>query len=72
MNDLNVEDHYIFFGHDNLQMPLLLHGIIFYFISRTPTHQESIVGNDILLMTPDGNWNPRCSSYATNEENILD
>ena len=52
MDDPNIEDHYIFVVQDNLWIPLLLHGIFSYFISHTPTRQELVTGNDILLMTP--------------------
>jgi hypothetical protein len=68
-----LSDHSIYFDGAKLRVPLALWGIFSYFPTRQPTLQE--VHNDeteVLLISPDGNWNPHTDVYARNEENMLD
>ena len=54
-------------------MPLKLNGIFSYFPSHKPSdsmlNDESI---NVLLLTPEGPWNPHSDVYSRNEDGMLD
>ena len=76
--DPTREDHAnIFKGYD-LCIPLQLHGIFSYFVTRKPdiesvvdVDEPSISATEIYTLTPT-KWNPHTDAYALNEESIID
>ena len=76
--DPTPEDHAIIFKGYDLRIPLQLHGIFSYFVTRKPD-VESVVDADeplncateiyTLTLT---RWNPHTDPYALNEESIVD
>ena len=77
--DPTREDHaiIIFKGYD-LRIPLWLHGIFSYFVTRKPdiesvvdADEPSICATEIYTLTPI-EWNPHTDAYALNEESIID
>jgi hypothetical protein len=69
----DISDHSIYFDGAKLRVPLALWGIFSYFPTRRPTIQELHNNeNEVLLISPDGNWNPQTDVFARNEENMLD
>ena len=73
VHDPDVTDHSIFFPNVSLRIPLSLWGIFSYFPTSKPTLVD-LQENDenILLLTPDGPWNPHSDTFARNEENLTD
>ena len=68
------EDHSISFRDlsSDLRIPLQLNGIFSYFKPTKPTIKEIRECNKIIC-SPDGsNWNPNCSSFAKNEDSMID
>ena len=65
-------DHSIFLPNGNLRIPLSLHGVFSYFVTRRPTDLELQDVDDIFTLTPDGSWNPHNTAYQENEENMVD
>jgi len=71
--DPDISDHSIYFENANLRIPLALWGIFSYFPTRRPNVKDLQSDyNEVLLLTPDGPWNPNSDVYARNEENMLD
>ena len=72
--DPDISDqHSIYFENANLRIPLALWGIFSYFPTRRPNMKDLQSDyNEVLLLTPDGPWNPNSDVYARNEENMLD
>ena len=76
--DPTREDHAnIFKGYD-FCIPLQLHGIFSYFVTRKPdiesvvdVDEPSISATEIYTLTPT-KWNPHTDAYALNEESIID
>ena len=71
VEDPTEDDHSILFPVDNIRIPLSLWGIFSYFVSRMPTRDE-LLGCNVLMLTPDGKWDPHSDVYARNEENMMD
>ena len=76
--DPTREDHAIIFKGYNLCIPLQLHGIFSYFVTRKPdiesvvdVDEPSISATEIYTLTPT-KWNPDTDAYALNEESIID
>ena len=68
----SIEDHSIYFPADDVRITLSLNGIFSYFPSRAPTRLE-LDHSEVLVLTPEGHsWNPHDSSYADNEESMVD
>ena len=68
--DPSLADHCILI-EDELRIPLSLHGTFSYFLTRKPTVDELNGLDGIYLLTPE-EFNPHCSTYGQNEENMLD
>lgn len=65
--------HSIYNEDVDLRIPLALWGIFSYFPTRLPTVNElQDDANPVILLTPEGPWNPHTDVYARNEENMLD
>ena len=73
IHDPDVSDHSIFFPNVSLRIPLSLWGTFSFFPTYKPTLSE-LQDNDenVLLITPDGPWNPHSDTFARNEENLTD
>ena len=76
--DPTREDHAIIFKGYDLHIPLQLHGIFSYFVTRKPdiesvvdADEPSISATEIYTLTPT-KWNPHTDAYALNEESIVD
>ena len=76
--DPTREDHAIIFKGYDLRIPLWLHGVFSYFVTKKPdiksvmdAHKPSICATEIYTLTP-MKWNPHTDAYALNEENIVD
>ena len=76
--DPTREDHAIIFKGYDLRIPLQLHGIFSYFVTRKPdiesvvdAEEPSICATEIYTLTP-MKWNPHTDAYALNEESIDD
>ena len=71
-----TEDHHsIYFKNDKLRIPLDLWGIFSYFATELPTEEQLIECSNkdkVLLLTPEGPWNPHSNVYAKSEESMLD
>ena len=66
------EHHSIYVPTEDLRIHLLLDGTISYIPSRRPTAEE-IGNNEHIDLTPDTNdWDPRDSSYAVQEDSMID
>ncbi len=66
-----TNDHCIQFTDSELKIPLQLNGIFSYFNSRLPSIIE-LRDCDKLFITPDASdWNPHCTSFASNENTML-
>jgi hypothetical protein len=73
VKDPDVSHHLIYFDDADLRIPLGLWGVFFYFPSRRPTTKElQSDDNEVLLLTPNGSWDPHSDVYAHNEENMTD
>ena len=76
--DPTREDHAIIFKGYDLCIPLQLHGIFSYFVTRKPdvesledVHEPLNYATEIYTLTPT-RWNPHTDVYALNEESIVD
>ena len=76
--DPTRHDHAIIFKGYDLCIPLRLHGVFSYFITRRPDadstldmDEPSIYAKEIYTLTP-SKWNPHTDAYALNEESIVD
>ena len=76
--DPTREDHTIIFKGYDLHIPLQLHGIFSYFITRKPdivslegVHEPLNNATEIYTLTP-ARWNPHTDIYMLNEESIVD
>ena len=76
--DPTREDHAIIFKGYDLRIPLQLHGIFSYFVTRKPdvesfvdAHEPLNCATEIYTHTPT-RWNPHTDAYALNEESIID
>ena len=69
--DPTEKDHSIYFKETDLRIPLSLWGTFSYFPSTKPMSDEVQASDDIYLMTP-ATFNPHDSSYALNEDSMLD
>ena len=72
MDDPQVDDHLLYFDSESLRIPLSLWGIFSYFLTSKPELEEIDNIESVLLLTPEGPWNPHDSAYAKNEEHMLD
>ena len=61
-----VDDHTIQDADTGLFIPLSLDGTFSIFNTREPT-QDDILNGTVVIITPEGSWNPYCESYADNE-----
>ena len=71
VDEPTIEDHAIIFPANKFNLPLALWGVFSYFLSSKPTIDECNNIDDVYVITPD-KWNPHCTSYSDNEENMLD
>ena len=72
VNDLTDKDHSLYLTHHKLRVSLAPWGMFLYFlVSRRSTNAE-LEECDVLLMTPDGPWNPYSDVYARNKKNMMD
>ena len=76
--DLTREDHAIIFKGYDFHIPLQLHGIFSYFVTRKPdvellegVHEPLNYATEFYTLTPT-RWNPHTDVYTLNEENIVD
>ena len=76
--DPTREDHAIIFKGYDLCIPLWLHGVFSYFVTRKPdiesvvdVDEPSIYATEIYTLTPT-KWNPHTDAYTLNEESIVD
>ena len=76
--DPTQHDHAIIFKAYDLCIPLKLHGVFSYFVTRKPDiesvvdmNEPSIYAKEIYTLTPI-KWNPHTDAYALNEESIVD
>ena len=76
--DPTREDDALIFKGNNLRIPLQLHGIFSYFVTRKPdvksvvdAHEPLNYTVEIYTLTP-MRWNPHMDTYALNEESIVD
>ena len=76
--DPTREDHAIIFKGYDFRIPLQLHGIFSYFVTRKPdveslegAHEPPNYMTEIYTLTPT-RWNPHTDVYALNEESIVD
>ena len=76
--DLTQEDHAIICKGYDFHIPLQLHGIFSYFVTRKPdvaslegAHEPLNYATEIYTLTPT-RWNPHTDIYALNEESIID
>ena len=76
--DPTREDHAIIFKGYDLHIPLQLHGIFSYFVTRKldaesfmGAHEPLNCATEIYTLTPT-RWNPHTDAYAMNEESIVD
>ena len=69
-----VDNHSIWFPDRKIRIPLSLNGIFSYFPTSKPTNEdiEQCDPSNILHLSPEGRWNPYDSTYATNENNMVD
>jgi len=67
-----VEDHVIATKDGDLRIPLALWGVFSYFPTRAPSEMTVATCDDVVLLTPDGHWDPHSDAYAKNEERMLD
>ena len=71
-SDPTIEDHSISFPDSSLRIPLQLVGIFSCFQTRKPSEDE-LYQCKKLFLTPDASdWNPHCTSFASNERSMLD
>ena len=71
VSDPTVNDHCIIFPDSDLRIPLNLKRTFSFFHTRTPTVKE-LYDCDKAFITPDANdWNPNCTSFALNEQSML-
>ena len=66
------DDHSVYFKEENLRIPLRLHGVFSYFPSSKPSNELLSDCTKVLLLTPDGPWNPNTDVYSRNEDSMLD
>ena len=76
--DPTREDYAIIFKGYDLRIPLQLHGIFSYFVTRKPdvksvvdAHEPLNSATEIYTLTP-RRWNPHMDAYALDEESIVD
>ena len=76
--DPTREDHAIIFKGYDLHIPLWLHGIFSYFVTRKPNveavmdaHEPLNCATEIYTLAPT-RWNPHTDAYALYEESIVD
>ena len=72
VEDPQVEHHSLYFKKENVRIPLSLNGVFSYFPTSKPTEEDLEQCENILLLTPNGPWNPHCDAYAHNEESMVD
>jgi hypothetical protein len=63
--------HSIYFEETGFRIPMPLWGVVSYFQTSRPTELEMTETEEVYMLTP-SRWDPHQSSYATNEENMLD
>jgi hypothetical protein len=71
-DDPTVSDHCILFNNNNLRIPLQLNGTFSYFHTRKPTDDELQSCDKIFISLDSAQRNPYCTSFALNEESMLD
>ena len=76
--DPTRHDHTIIFKGYDLCIPLRLHGVFSYFVTRKPDvelaldmNEPPIYAKEIYTLTPT-KWNPHTDAYALNEASIVD
>ena len=69
--DPTADDHTITFVETGFWIPLSLWGILSYFPTSKPTHDNLLNPNEVYILSP-ATWNPHSDVYSTNEESTLD
>ena len=70
--DPRIEDHSISFPDSSLRIPLQLVGIFSCFQTRKPSEDELFQFKKLFLTPDASDWNPHCTSFASNERSMLD
>ncbi len=71
-HDPTTKDHPIYLPKADLRTPVTLWGIFSCFPTPKPSLQMLEECKDVLLLTPDGQWNLYSDVYPRNEENTMD
>lgn len=67
-----TEDHHaLIFPETGFRIPLSLIGVFSYFYTSKPTEADLDRSDQVYTLTP-SQWNPHSTSYAHNEEHMLD
>ena len=71
VDDPSTADHSIYFPGEDFRIPLSLWGVFSYFPTSKPSVDTLNACDEVFLLTPT-RWDPHSSSYAQNEECMLD
>ena len=66
------ENHSVYYKKENLGKPLRLQGVFSYSPSSKPSNELLNDCTKVLLLTPDGPWNPNSDVYSIKEHNMVD
>ena len=69
--DPTVDDHSITFEETGFRIPLSLWGILSYFLTSKPTHDDLLNPNEVYILSR-ATLNPHSDAYYTNQESMLD
>jgi hypothetical protein len=72
ISDPSVSDHSIYCAEEDLRIPLQLDGIFSFFPTTLPTPDDIQNCDNVIILTPEYNWNPHSDVYSWNEGNMLD
>ena len=67
-----IDDHSMYSPGNNFRIPLLLWGIFSYLLTSKPMAKIMGECHKVVLLTPEGKWNPHSDVYALNEEVMVD
>jgi hypothetical protein len=67
-----ANNHVIMSQDGELHIPLALWGVFSYFPTSAPSERTVAECDNVVLLTPEGVWNPHSDAYARNEEHMLD
>ena len=69
--DPTVDNDAITFAEMGFRIPLSLWGILSYFPTSKPMHDDLLNLNEVYILSP-ATWNPHSDAYSANEESMLD